>query len=125
MHLRRIARTFPTVHQPSLLTFWLLHTVYGEYRTGKTQLAHTMCVIAQLPKEMGGASGKVAYIDTEGKSDPKGVPVREVLTGLWLIIGTFRPERIGQIADRFGLESGPVLENIVHGSSTTSERLAD
>jgi RecA/RadA recombinase len=41
--------------------------VYGEYRTGKTQLAHTLCVMAQLPKDMGGASGKVAYIDTEGE----------------------------------------------------------
>ncbi|KAF9566093.1 Rad51-domain-containing protein [Agrocybe pediades] len=58
-------------------------TVYGEFRTGKTQLAHTMSVVAQLPPEMGGASGKVAfmlslavvntkcmsqvaYIDTEG-----------------------------------------------------------
>ncbi|KAG9235114.1 Rad51-domain-containing protein [Amylocarpus encephaloides] len=36
--------------------------VYGEFRCGKTQLAHTMAVIAQLPKEMGGAEGKVAYI---------------------------------------------------------------
>jgi hypothetical protein len=34
---------------------------------GKTQLAHTMAVITQLPKEMGGAEGKVAYI---GKSIP-------------------------------------------------------
>lgn len=34
-------------------------TVYGEFRTGKTQLAHTMSVLAQLPPEMGGASGKV------------------------------------------------------------------
>lgn len=34
-------------------------TVYGEFRTGKTQLAHTMSVVAQLPPEMGGASGKV------------------------------------------------------------------
>ncbi|KAG1850624.1 Rad51-domain-containing protein [Suillus subalutaceus] len=32
--------------------------VYGEFRTGKTQLAHTMSVVAQLPPEMGGASGK-------------------------------------------------------------------
>lgn len=58
--------------------------VYGEFRTGKTQLAHTMSVITQLPAELGGASGKVcfpcisnytkltgfnlqvAYIDTEG-----------------------------------------------------------
>lgn len=35
------------------------HIVYGEFRTGKTQLAHTMSVVAQLPPEMGGASGKV------------------------------------------------------------------
>lgn len=40
-----------------------------------------MCVIAQLPKEMGGAEGKVVYLDTEG---------------------TFRPERIHEIAERFG-----------------------
>lgn len=39
--------------------------VYGEFRCGKTQLAHTMAVIAQLPKEMGGAEGKVAYIGND------------------------------------------------------------
>jgi meiotic recombination protein DMC1 len=44
----------------------ILRPVYGEFRTGKTQLAHTMGVLAQLPPELGGASGKVAYIDTEG-----------------------------------------------------------
>ncbi|KAM3074242.1 hypothetical protein ACMFMF_006263 [Clarireedia jacksonii] len=58
-----------------------INEVYGEFRCGKTQLAHTMAVIAQLPREMGGAEGKVAYIDTEG---------------------TFRPERIAEIAERFG-----------------------
>ena len=60
--------------------------MYGEFRTGKTQLAHTMSVMAQLPPELGGASGKVtklvtamsfdllvkvAYIDTEGASRPR------------------------------------------------------
>ncbi|TBU34766.1 Rad51-domain-containing protein [Dichomitus squalens] len=34
--------------------------VYGEFRTGKTQLAHTMSVVAQLPPDMGGASGKAS-----------------------------------------------------------------
>lgn len=38
--------------------------VFGEFRCGKTQLSHTMSVIAQLPKDMGGAEGKVAYIGT-------------------------------------------------------------
>jgi RecA/RadA recombinase len=64
--------------------------VFGEFRCGKTQLSHTMSVIAQLPKDLGGAEGKVAYIDTEG---------------------TFRPERIAQIAERFGVdpETGMLL----------------
>ena len=34
-------------------------SVYGEFRTGKTQMAHTMSVVAQLPPDLGGASGKV------------------------------------------------------------------
>jgi meiotic recombination protein DMC1 len=71
--------------------------VYGEYRTGKTQLAHTMSVIAQLPPEYGGASGKVAYIDTEG---------------------TFRPDRIRSIAERFGVDGTMALENILYGQSS-------
>jgi len=39
--------------------------VFGEFRTGKTQLAHTLCVTAQMTDESGKGGGKVAYIDTE------------------------------------------------------------
>lgn len=39
--------------------------VFGEFRTGKTQLSHTLAVTAQLPKESGGGNGKVIFIDTE------------------------------------------------------------
>jgi meiotic recombination protein DMC1 len=39
---------------------------FGEFRTGKTQLCHTLCVTAQLPRDKNGGNGKVAYIDTEG-----------------------------------------------------------
>ncbi|PSS29599.1 hypothetical protein PHLCEN_2v2747 [Hermanssonia centrifuga] len=69
--------------------------VYGEFRTGKTQMAHTMSVVTQLPPDMGGASGKVAYIDTEG---------------------TFRPDRIRSIAERFGVNGDMALENILYGA---------
>eukprot|EP00766_Chilomastix_caulleryi_P000928 gnl/Chilomastix_caulleri/1906.p1 GENE.gnl/Chilomastix_caulleri/1906~~gnl/Chilomastix_caulleri/1906.p1 ORF type:complete len:202 (+),score=30.91 gnl/Chilomastix_caulleri/1906:30-635(+) len=62
---------------------------FGEFRTGKTQLCHTMCVTTQLPP----TSGRVIYIDTEG---------------------TFRPERIAPIAERFGLDVSSVLENIIY-----------
>lgn len=39
--------------------------VFGEFRTGKTQLCMTLCVTAQLSHEQGGGNGKVIYIDTE------------------------------------------------------------
>ena len=74
--------------------------VYGEFRCGKTQLSQTMSVVAQLPKEMGGAEGKVAYIDTEG---------------------TFRPGRIAQIADRYGVDADTALENILYARALNSE----
>jgi len=74
--------------------------VYGEFRCGKTQLCHTLCVTAQLPQEMGGGGGKAAYIDTEG---------------------TFRPERIRTIADRFGMDPEAVLDNIIVGRAANSE----
>lgn len=57
--------------------------VFGEFRTGKTQLAATLAVTAQLSKDHGGAAGKVIILDTEN---------------------AFRPERVAEIAEkRFGL----------------------
>lgn len=76
-----------------------MEPVYGEFRTGKTQLAHTLSVVAQLPPDLGGAAGKVcsscnaflsfslnnckvAYIDTEGVPlTPPLVVLAETLTG--------------------------------------------
>ena len=69
-----------------------LTEVFGEFRTGKTQLAHTLCVTTQLGFEQGGGQGKIVYIDTEGN---------------------FRPERIESIAERFGLDVETTLDNIV------------
>ena len=68
-----------------------LTEIFGEFRTGKTQICHTLAVTAQLPVSMGGSEGKVMYVDTEG---------------------TFRPERIVSIAERFGLDPAATLENI-------------
>ena len=56
--------------------------LFGEFRTGKTQLCHTLCVTCQMPVDQGGGEGKALFIDTEG---------------------TFRPERLVAIAERFGL----------------------
>ncbi|GIL69835.1 hypothetical protein Vretimale_10120 [Volvox reticuliferus] len=81
-----------------------LTEMFGEWRCGKTMLAHTLCVTTQLPQEEGGGSGKAAFIDTEG---------------------TFRPEIIKQIADRFGLDPEAVLGNVVVARAHTSEHQAD
>ena len=57
--------------------------LYGEFRTGKTQLCHQLCVTCQLPRSQGGGEGKALYIDTEG---------------------TFRPQRLVAIAERYGMD---------------------
>ncbi|MCS7139568.1 MAG: DNA repair and recombination protein RadA [Candidatus Nezhaarchaeota archaeon] len=72
----------------------------GEYGVGKTQLCHQLCVTVQLPKEKGGLGGLALFIDTEG---------------------TFRPERIVQIADRFGLNSKHALDNIIYARAYNSD----
>jgi meiotic recombination protein DMC1 len=45
--------------------------MHGEWRTGKTQICHTMCITAQIPvPETGYPGGRVIYIDTEGGYNP-------------------------------------------------------
>ncbi|MFX1513620.1 MAG: DNA repair and recombination protein RadA [Promethearchaeota archaeon] len=70
----------------------------GEYRTGKTQIAHQLCVNTFLPIEKGGfrnpeqPSPRVIYIDSEG---------------------TFRPERIAQMISAYPeLDRNEVLTKI-------------
>jgi len=64
---------------------------YGEFGSGKSQICHTLAAIAPQPKEAGGLNGGVIYIDTEG---------------------TFRPERLNQIARTRELEPSHVLKNV-------------
>jgi DNA repair protein RadA len=73
---------------------------FGEFRTGKTQIMHQLCVNAQLPEEKGGLEGKALYIDTEG---------------------TFRPERIIQMAEGLDLDHKEVLKNIIFGRAYNSD----
>jgi len=64
---------------------------YGEYASGKTQVAHQLSVNVQLPRERGGLDGSAIMIDTEN---------------------TFRPERITQMAESAELAPKEVLKNI-------------
>lgn len=45
--------------------------IFGEFRTGKTQICHTLAVTCQLPVNMSGGEGKCLYIDTEGTFRPE------------------------------------------------------
>ncbi len=73
---------------------------YGAFGSGKTQLGLTLAVNVQLPKEQGGLDGKAVYIDTEG---------------------TFRPERIKQIAEGIGAVPEKVLKNILVARAFNSD----
>ena len=73
---------------------------FGAYGSGKTQLALSLAVGVQLPKEKGGANGKAVYIDTEG---------------------TFRPERIRQFAEGIGANPEKVLKNILVARAFNSD----
>ncbi|KAG8254723.1 Meiotic recombination protein dmc1 [Homalodisca vitripennis] len=72
---------------------------FGEFRTGKTQLSHTLCVMVQIPSG-NYSGGKVIFIDTEN---------------------TFRPDRLRPIAQRFNLDQTAVLDNILYARAYTSE----
>lgn len=74
--------------------------VFGEFRTGKTQLCHTLSVTCQMPIDHGGAEGKALYIDSEG---------------------TFRPERCKAIAERFGLDPNEALDNVSFARAFNSD----
>ncbi len=64
---------------------------FGEFGSGKSQLAHILSVRTQMPVDKGGAGGAVVFIDGEG---------------------TFRPERIKQFAEGLGVDPMETLKNI-------------
>ncbi|BCS90824.1 MAG: DNA repair and recombination protein RadA [Candidatus Micrarchaeota archaeon] len=77
--------------------------VYGRFASGKSQIGFQLSVNVQLPPERGGLGGGVLFIDTEG---------------------TFRPERISEIATAKGLDYKSVLENIyLIRAGTTEEQI--
>jgi DNA repair protein RadA len=75
---------------------------YGEFGSGKSQICHTLCVTAQQAVEEAGLGGGVILIDTEG---------------------TFRPERVDQIAKARGYDSGEVLKRIAICKAYNSSHL--
>ncbi|CEP18855.1 hypothetical protein [Parasitella parasitica] len=74
--------------------------LFGEFRTGKSQLCHTLAVTAQLPVSMGGGEGKCLFIDTEA---------------------TFRPSRILSIANKYSLNGEETLDNIAYARAYNTD----
>lgn len=74
---------------------------YGRFASGKSQVGFQLIVNVHLAKEKGGLGGSALVIDTEG---------------------TFRPERIEQIAKDAGLDPKQVLEETIVIRATTTEQ---
>jgi DNA repair and recombination protein RadA len=75
--------------------------VYGKFASGKTQIGFQLAVNVQLPKNKGGLDGSCLFIDTEG---------------------TFRPERIKDMAEGSGLKESEVLEKIIVVRAPTTDK---
>ena len=74
--------------------------VHAKFGSGKSQLGFQLCVTTQMPKDKGGLEGSVIFIDSEG---------------------TFRPERIKQMAAAKGMDPEKVLENIYTARAYNSD----
>lgn len=64
---------------------------YAKFASGKSQLGFQLAVNVQKPREQGGLGRGVIFVDTEA---------------------TFRPDRIVQMAEAQGMDTGEVLRNI-------------
>lgn len=91
--------------------------IFGEFRTGKSQICHTLAVTCQLPFDMGGGEGKCLYIDTEGTfrydSAHEGSRVDPNKCR--------RPVRLLAVANRYGLSGEEVLDNVAYARAYNSD----
>ncbi|KAL3772420.1 hypothetical protein ACHAWU_005597 [Discostella pseudostelligera] len=130
-----------------------LTEVFGEFRTGKTQLCHTLCVTCQMPISEGGAEGKVClsfllyqllacvfllflldclklcsscrnhHLD---KLSASPISINPPLKAIYIDTeGTFRPQRLQAIAERFGMDPAVALENVAYARAHNSEHQSE
>lgn len=73
---------------------------HGAFGSGKSQLGFQLAVTVQLPPEKGGLGGKALFVDSEG---------------------TFRPQRIIDMAEGMGLDPKKVLDNVLFARAYNSD----
>lgn len=76
--------------------------LYGEFGSGKSQICFTLCAMVSQPLDTGGLEGQAIFIDTEG---------------------TFRPERIEQIAIARGLDPDKAIDAVQYVKIYNSSHL--
>lgn len=74
--------------------------MHGAFGSGKSQIGLQLSINVQLPKDKGGLGAQAVFIDTEG---------------------TFRPERVHQMAKGAGLNPQKALENIFVAKAYNSD----
>ncbi len=74
--------------------------MHGAFGSGKSQIGLQLSINVQLPKEKGGLGAQAIFIDTEG---------------------TFRPERVQQMAKGAGMDPKKALENIFVAKAYNSD----
>ncbi len=74
--------------------------MYGSFRSGKTQIAHQLAVMVQRAEDEGGLGATTIYVDTEG---------------------TFRPERLVDMAEALGMDPKKVLKGVVWARAYNSD----
>ncbi|MEM3637200.1 MAG: DNA repair and recombination protein RadA [Conexivisphaerales archaeon] len=75
---------------------------FGAFGSGKSQLCHTLSVLCNLPVEKGGLDGGAIYVDTEG---------------------TFRVNRLSEIAKTRGMDEAFVLDRILYSRTYDVQHL--
>jgi DNA repair protein RadA len=78
--------------------------VYGQFSSGKSQLAFQIACSVQLPADQGGLDGEAVWIDTEN---------------------TFRPERLAEMAKGLGLDPAKALTkvHVAHAFNSNHQEL--
>jgi DNA repair protein RadA len=74
--------------------------MYGSFRSGKTQMAHQLALNVQRSSEEGGLEGTAIYVDSEG---------------------TFRPERLVDMAEAYEMDHKVVLKNVIWARAYNSD----